>query len=178
MGAIPRNAIKGYSYQQSIFILFLALMDTEHKISKITVEATDTKNFDDIYLEGVHEDDSSQKSYRIQVKNYPETTLENITVENNELIIRGSRNAFNSDDNNILVVNSLSILTDDIFMGLACTKKDGIIIIPISPEQVLNILTICSIRMREHLKLFIKQMILRKMLSLKLISMNCQKLFK
>lgn len=136
MGAIPRNAIKGYSYQQGIFILFLALMDTEHKISKITVEATDTKNFDDIYLEGVHEDDSSQKSYRIQVKNYPETTLENITVENNELIIRGSRNAFDSDDNNILVVNSLSILTDDSFMGLACTKKDGIIIIPITPEQV------------------------------------------
>lgn len=136
MGAIPRNAIKGYSYQQGIFILFLALMDTEHKISKITVEATDTKKFDDIYLEGVHEDDSSQKAYRIQVKNYPETTLENITVENNELIIRGSRNAFDSDDNNILVVNSLSILTDDSFMGLACTKKDGIIIIPIPPEQV------------------------------------------
>ena len=45
MGVTPRNAIKGYSYQQSIFILFLALMDTERKISKITVEATDTKQF-------------------------------------------------------------------------------------------------------------------------------------
>lgn len=43
MGAIPRNAIKGYSYQQNIFILFLAIMDTERKISKITLEATETK---------------------------------------------------------------------------------------------------------------------------------------
>ncbi|WP_252244844.1 MULTISPECIES: ATP-binding protein [unclassified Clostridium] len=136
MGAIPRNAIKGYSYQQSIFVLFLALMDTEHKISKITVEATDTKNFDDIYLGGVHGDDSSQKSYRIQVKNYPEVTLENIAVENNELIIRGSKNTFDPADNNILVVNSLSIVTDDNFMGLACTEKEGITIIPITPEQV------------------------------------------
>ena len=48
MGEIARNSIKGYTYQQSVFILFLAMMDTERNISKITVEALDTINFDDI----------------------------------------------------------------------------------------------------------------------------------
>lgn len=83
MGVTPRNAIKGYSYQQSIFILFLALMDTERKISKITVEATDTKHFDDVYLEEVLCEDSKRKSYRIQVKNYPGTTLSDVIVTDN-----------------------------------------------------------------------------------------------
>ena len=34
--------MKGYTYQQSIFILFLAVMDTQRSINKIIVEATDT----------------------------------------------------------------------------------------------------------------------------------------
>lgn len=51
MGKVARNSIKGYTYQQSIFTLFLAIMDTERRISKIELEALDTKNFDDIYVE-------------------------------------------------------------------------------------------------------------------------------
>ena len=73
MRKVARNSLKGYTYQQSVFILFLALMDTERKISKITVEALDTKNFDDIYLENVETDGGEQVCYRIQVKNYDKT---------------------------------------------------------------------------------------------------------
>lgn len=29
MGEVARNSLKGYTYQQSVFILFLGLMDTE-----------------------------------------------------------------------------------------------------------------------------------------------------
>lgn len=80
MGAIPRNAIKGYSFQQSIFILFLTLMDTERNISEIVAEATDTKHFDDLYLKDVCCEDSKRESYRVQVKNYPGTTLSDIVI--------------------------------------------------------------------------------------------------
>ena len=135
MGTTPRNSIKGYSYQQSVFIYFLALMDTERKISKITVEATDTKHFDDIYLENVLCEDSSLKSYRIQVKNYPGTTLSDISIKDNCVTIKTNKNDYDPLDNNILVVNSDLIETDSIFLGIPCIHKKNVIIIPMTPEQ-------------------------------------------
>lgn len=138
MGEIARRALKGYSYQQSIFTLFLAFMDTERKISKIVVETLDTKNFDDIFLEGVKCGRTDDKGYRIQVKNYPCAELKDIKISKNVLCIDGNKNEFEPTDNNILVVNTALIKTDDSFMGLPCTKMDGIIIIPLTPEQVAN----------------------------------------
>lgn len=135
MGEIARRSLKGYTYQQSIFILFLALMDTERKISKIIVEALDTKNFDDIFIEGTCCEETYSKDYRIQVKNYPGTELKDISISNNILNISGNKNEFDSVDNNILVINTALIETNDSFMGLACTKMDNIIIIPLTPEQ-------------------------------------------
>ena len=135
MGAIPRNAIKGYSYQQNIFILFLAIMDTERKISKITLEATETKHFDDLYLEDVFDENSERKSYRIQVKNYPETTLKDVIVTENYVSVKNNKNDYITSDNNILVINSNLIETTDTFMGIPCARKDNIVIIPITPEQ-------------------------------------------
>lgn len=136
MGEIARRALKGYSYQQSIFTLFLALMDTERIISKIIVETLDTKNFDDIFLEDVQYGKTSSKAYRIQVKNYPCVELKDIKISKNILSIDGNKNEFEPTDNNIFVINTASIETDDIFMGLPCTKKGGIIIIPLTSEQV------------------------------------------
>lgn len=135
MGAIPRNAIKGYSYQQNIFILFLAIMDTERKISKITLEATETKHFDDLYLEDVFDENSERKSYRIQVKNYPETTLKDVIVTENYVSVKNNKSDYITSDNNILVINSNLIETTDTFMGIPCARKDNIVIIPITPEQ-------------------------------------------
>ena len=48
---VARNSLKGYNYQNYIFTLFLAKMDTERNIVKIESEALDTKQFDDIYIE-------------------------------------------------------------------------------------------------------------------------------
>lgn len=138
MGEIARRSIKGYTYQQSVFILFLSLMDTERKISKITIEALNTKNFDDIYLEEVHEKGKETINYRIQAKNYPNTSVEDIAVINNKMIIKGNSNEFDSEDNNILVVNTSLIETDKRFMGLPCTMIDEIIIIPLTPEQIIE----------------------------------------
>ena len=83
MGEVARNLLKGYTYQQSIFILFLALMYIERKISKIIVEALDTKNFDDIYIEDVMSEVTSKASYRIQVKNYTGIELKDIKISPN-----------------------------------------------------------------------------------------------
>jgi len=136
MGQVARNSIKGYTYQQSIFVLFLALMDAERKIFKIEVESLDTKNFDDIYVECMPKEGQQGLSYRIQVKNYPDTVLDDIVIVKNNMSIKGNRNEFVPGDNNILIVNTKAISTNDVFMGLPCTKINNITIIPFTTDQV------------------------------------------
>lgn len=80
MSATARRAIKGYTYRQSVFALFLSIMDTERSIAKITVKTLNTKNFDNIYLECVSDGEVPGKTYRIQAKNYPDTTIEDISI--------------------------------------------------------------------------------------------------
>lgn len=136
MGKTARNSIKGYTYQQSIFVLFLAIMDTQRNIAKIEVETLDTKNFDDLYIEYLPDMESKGSAYRIQVKNYPGTSLADIAIYGNTLSIKGNSNEFDPNDCNILVVNTTLIETDDIFMGLNCTKLNDIIIIPLTTDQL------------------------------------------
>lgn len=136
MGKIARNTLKGYNYQQRIFILFLSVMDTERNIGKIIVEALDTKNFDDIYIQDVICKDKEKKSYRIQVKNYPDASMDNIKIDGSVLNINGNKNEFDTNDNNILIVNSSSIETNGYFMGFECTELDNLIIIPLTSKQV------------------------------------------
>lgn len=136
MGTTARRALKGYSYQQSVFALFLSIMDTERSIAKITVEALNTKNFDDIYLECVSDGEVPGKTYRIQAKNYPDTTIEDISITEHILSIKGNDNEFSPSDNNILIVNTTQIAGTESFMGLSCRKLKSIIIIPLTPEQI------------------------------------------
>lgn len=136
MGKIARNTLKGYNYQQRIFILFLSVMDTERNIGKIIVEALDTKNFDDIYIQDVICKDKEKKSYRIQVKNYSDVSMDNIKIDGSVLNINGNKNEFDANDNNILIVNSSSIETNGYFMGFECTELDNLIIIPLTSKQV------------------------------------------
>lgn len=102
MGATARRAMKGYTYQQSVFGLFLSIMDTERSIAKITVEAINTKNFDDIYLECVSDGEVPGKTHRIQAKNYPDATMEDISITEHILSIKQNDNEFSPSDNNIL----------------------------------------------------------------------------
>lgn len=136
MGATARRAIKGYTYQQSVFALFLSIMDTERSIAKITVEALNTKNFDDIYLECVSDGEFSGKTYRIQAKNYPDATIEDISITEHILSIKRNDNEFSPSDNNILIVNTTQIAGTETFMGLPCRKLKSITIIPLTPEQI------------------------------------------
>lgn len=138
MGATARNAIKGYTYQQSVFALFLSIMDTERRIAKITAEALNTKNFDDIYLECIPDGEVAGKTYRIQVKNYPDTTVDDITITEHSLSIKGNRNEFIPADNNILIINTARIAGTEAFMGLPCIKLKSITVIPLTPDQIAN----------------------------------------
>ena len=83
MTKAARNALSGYTYQQCVAVLFFSKMDAERNILKIESEAvTEDKNqFDDIYLE------LENNKYRVQIKNYGNTTIEDIKVKDNVVII-------------------------------------------------------------------------------------------
>ena len=136
MTKAARNALSGYTYQQCVAVLFFSKMDAERNILKIESEAvTEDKNqFDDIYLE------LENNKYRVQIKNYGNTTIEDIKVKENVVIIKGNKNEFNPIENNVLIVNTDEIKTDMEFMGLNATTKDGIVIIPLTIEEVYSLL--------------------------------------
>jgi len=140
MGTASRNALKGYTYQQSVFVLFLSIMDTEHKITKITAEALDTKKFDDVYIECKSNEIEHAEKYRIQVKNYSNISVEDISITEHILSIKNNNNEFVPDDNNIVIVNTENIATTESFMGLSCMELNGITIIPLTPEQIVDIM--------------------------------------
>lgn len=129
--------MKGYTYQQHVFAMFLALMDTERQISKIEVESLDTKNFDDMYMETVGENKSS---YRVQIKNYPDTLIGDIKIENSKVVIKNNVNEYDSPDTNVLVVNTDKIVIDDKFMGLFCTRINDIVIIPLTVDTIMDLM--------------------------------------
>ncbi|CAM3187024.1 hypothetical protein FITA111629_08715 [Filibacter tadaridae] len=133
MGQAARNALKGYTYQHYIFTLFVAKMDVERKIKKIESEAITTGNFDDLYLE-------SNKNYRIQVKNYPGTSLDDISISKDSFRIKGSSNVYNQHENNIVIINTDQIITDSEFLGLPAIIINEIVIIPLTPSEVQNLL--------------------------------------
>lgn len=96
-----------------------------------------------------------KESYRIQVKNYPNVSDESIKIDNNVLSINGNKNSFDEADNNVLVVNSALIETDDEFMGFACVRKENITIIPLTPKKLLINWIICLTQKLENFRLYI-----------------------
>ena len=129
-----RNSLKGYAYQNYIFTLLLAKMDTEREIVKIISEATDTKNFDDIYVKLF-----SGKQYRFQVKNYTDVKLTDIRVDPAAHVvkIKSNQNEYNPADNNIFVLNAdFEVSCDNKFLGIPAIQIDGIMIVPLSEENV------------------------------------------
>lgn len=131
MNKPSRNSLKGYTYQQYIVTLFLAKMDIEHKISKMESEAIGTKQFDDVYIELV-----DGKKYRIQAKNYPNTTIDDIAVTDHFVTVSGNQNAYEKNDNNVLFVNTGKISTNTEFMGFPATIKNGIVIVPMTENII------------------------------------------
>ena len=135
---LARNSLKGYTYQNYIFTLLLAKMDTEREIVKIISEATDTKNFDDAYVEL-----SSGTKYRLQVKNYEGVQLDDIKVDSiaQSVSIKGNQNVYDPSDNNIFIINTdLNIFPDTVFLGIPALKLKNIIIVPISSGTVADLI--------------------------------------
>lgn len=130
MALVTRNSLKGYVFQNYVLTLLLAKMDTERAIVKMESESETPGQFDDIYVE------ENKKTYRIQVKNYPDTTLDDIVISDCVLTIKGNKNKYCRSDNNILIVNTSRIETNTTIMGFKATICGGIYVVPLTPDEV------------------------------------------
>lgn len=133
-----RNALKGYTYQQYIFTLLLTKMDAEREIVKVISEPTDTKNFDDVYVEL-----ASGIQYRLQVKNYADVKLEDIHVDTEAHVvkIKSDKNEYDPADNNIFVLKAdFEAPCDKGFLGIPAIQICGIMIVPLSEKNVADMI--------------------------------------
>lgn len=132
MAVVARNAYKGYTYQEYIHLFFTALMDTEKKIAEIEAEIISEHNFDDLYI--LFKD---QTKYFVQIKNYPQTELSDISISDDEITIGTNKSKFANNAINIVIINtSLINETNAMVFALPCVKKDNVYIIPLTSERI------------------------------------------
>lgn len=132
--ALPaRNSLKGYTYQSYVFTLFTAIMDSQREISQIEVETIVDHQFDDINIQ-------ADKKYYLQVKDYPNTTIEDIVISDKEVKIKNVKCKYKEGNCNIVVVNTDLIETDETILGFPCKNINNIYIVPLSTETISDML--------------------------------------
>ena len=129
MVKVARNAFKGYVYQAYVTTLFVAIMDSKREIIQLETETIVDHKFDDLSIQ-------ADKNFYLQIKDYPETTLDDITISCKEVTIKNANCKFKDDNINILIVNTDLIKTDDKIFDLPCTKKDDIYIVPLTTDTI------------------------------------------
>lgn len=129
--SVTRNSFSGYTYQQLILTLFVALMDTDGQINEIESESDVDHQFDDLKISG-------EEEIHVQIKNYPDTTLNDLSVDEDLFIIKGNKNKINRKLKNVVVINTNRIEPNTEILGLKATKLDEIYVIPMTTELIKN----------------------------------------
>lgn len=128
MAQVTRNALKGYSYQDYVYILFTALMDTNEEILSIDAEVgKDQKkhDFDDIRL------CTKDKEYLVQVKDYKEFDEDKFKVDSVSITVNNVTSKLSNATGNIFVLHNCPVKTDCCIWGLSAIAKENLYIIPL-----------------------------------------------
>ena len=129
-----RNAFKGYSYQEWVYLNFVYKMDLVNKITYIDAEISrddsKTTKFDDIILK-----DMDNNNYYIQVKDYENFNIDNVSIQDNKVKIKGYKDIpFNAEDINIVVFQS-NFECDNEILGIKAKLIESIYFIPLTIEN-------------------------------------------
>lgn len=131
---ITRNNLKGMTYQENVYRLFVGIMDCERNIFEIKTEVSAEHNFDDIEIIG-----KDNSTYFLQIKNYQDTDVSHIKDSSSAVSIKGKRIIKAKKGQNVIVINSLSDNTcNHDFYGLPCIKKTDLIVAPLSPDKIID----------------------------------------
>lgn len=126
-----RNAFIGYTYQESVAVLFISKMDVERNIDSITIEAKVDHHFDDIFIE------SGKESYFLQIKDFDDILLTDLDIQNRKISIKGKEHTM-SDRTNILFFRSINIKPNCKILGFNALKYNSVYIISLNREKIDN----------------------------------------
>lgn len=131
-------SLKGYTYQQCIYMLCVALMDAKREITMIDAEALmddEPHNFDDICLK------VNEEQYVFQTKNYPNTKYEDISINSNCISINSNNSIFSKDKNNIFVVNTEHFeTTGNEILGIQAEKIENVYLAALPFQKIESII--------------------------------------
>lgn len=131
---VTRNSLKGMTYQENVFRLFVGIMDCNRDIYEIKTEVSAEHNFDDIEIIG-----KDNLTYFVQIKNYQNTNANHIKISSSVVTIKGKKIKKSKEGQNVIVINSpLDNSCNHDFYGIPCIKKSDIIVIPLSPERIID----------------------------------------
>lgn len=121
-----RNAFIGYTYQEQITFLFLALMDAERKIDRLEIEANVENNFDDVKI-------SIEDNFiYCQIKDYDEVKLIDLKISKNHVSIKGKKHNLANNCPNVLFFKKIDIISNCNFLGVPALKINNVHIISLS----------------------------------------------
>ncbi|WP_295112542.1 AAA family ATPase [uncultured Methanobrevibacter sp.] len=128
---ITRNAFKGYGYQKWVYLNFVYKMDLNNKITYIDAEISrdesKTTKFDDIILK-----DIDNNTYYIQAKDYENFNIDNVSIKENKVKIKGYEDIpFKKEDTNIVVFQS-NFECDNEILGIKAKLIDSVYFIPLT----------------------------------------------
>ncbi len=135
--SVTRNALKGYTYQDYIYLLFVAIMDANREIKSIDVEGEVQHNFDDIILTV-----GNGTQYFIQVKNNDNISMEDVTVARDCVSLRGVKiKKPEEKQKSVIVIKAEEDEScRDILFGINVKKIEGSIVLPLTTDNIERIL--------------------------------------
>ncbi|GAB5473571.1 MAG: hypothetical protein Mars2KO_16700 [Maribacter sp.] len=121
-----KNAFIGYSYQEQITFLFLALMDAERKIYRLEIEADVKNNFDDVKIS------IEDNLIYSQIKDFDEVELTDLKFSENQVSIKGKKHSLANNCLNVLFFKKIDINSNCNFLGIPALKTNNVHIISLS----------------------------------------------
>ena len=129
--SVTKNAFKGYSYQEYIYLLCVVLMDTRADIDWIDAEiGKDKHDFDDIQLMY-----NNTKCY-FQMKNHKDFSESNYKVESNYVKVNGKKSFIKSDEINVMVMQTSSLENNSSIFGIPARKEGNLYLITLSADAI------------------------------------------
>lgn len=135
MAQVTKNALKGYSFQTYIYVLFSCLMDTDKGIKSMNAEIDKNKseknhNFDDMLI------NTDDGEFYVQIKNYRNLLFEDIQI-NNEKVKLGDNISYTKPNcKNLVILYDCNIQNNCEIFGLPAYKHEEIFIISVTTDFV------------------------------------------
>lgn len=124
-----KNALLGYTYQNYIAFVFLAKMDVDREIDKITLEAQVNHKFDDISVE------VGDTDYFLQIKDFIEADVKSLTFSDDSVLIGGTAHKLSSGIN-VIFFKKINYKANAVIFGFPAYEFNGVFIVSLSRVQI------------------------------------------